>query len=64
MATITGELTGDELSRAEVRQSKFFAQTVEENNSRLDVNVTTFSDLLKEVKFIESLLLLAGPQQG
>jgi hypothetical protein len=64
MATITGELTGDELSKAEIRQSNFFTMTVEENNSRLDVNVTTFSDLLKEVKFIESLLLLAGPQQG
>lgn len=60
MATITGEKSEAELDKAAVRQSNFYNQTVSENNTRLD-NHSTFSDLVSEIKFIESVLLIAGP---
>ena len=40
-----------------LRKDVFYEQTVEQNNQRLN-GVDTFADLKKEIKFIESVLLV------
>jgi hypothetical protein len=46
--------------KARARTDKFFDQTLEQNNQRLDTGATTIAALRREVKFIESILLARG----
>jgi hypothetical protein len=46
--------------RMKARADKFFDQTLEENNERLNTSATTIAALRREVKFIESILLARG----
>ena len=43
--------------RHKSRRDKFWQQTVAQNSHRLDTKVDSFSELHREVKFIQSVLL-------
>jgi hypothetical protein len=55
-ATIPAKSQKDQ-DKARARAENFYAMTVEQNNERLNQNVTDFGKLLAEVKFIESQML-------
>jgi hypothetical protein len=53
-------LSQKQQDKARARADTFYAQTVDENNQRLNQNATDFAALLAEIKFIESQLLTKG----
>lgn len=58
-SVVTAQKPQKERDRISVRKDNFWNQTVGENNARLDgKNIP--SDALKEIKFIQSVLLANG----
>lgn len=64
MTDATFAKSDDEVEKWRARADEFYAQTIEENNARLDTKWAAIADLddlrqatLEEIKFIQSRLL-------